>query len=47
MALNNISMIENIEGCESLKKLDFTVNFIDAQDLTDSVTCLRQLPNIK
>lgn len=30
MALNNISVIENLEGCESLRKLDFTVNFIDA-----------------
>jgi protein TilB len=33
LALNNISKIENIEGCESLKKLDMTVNFIDVFDL--------------
>ena len=29
LALNNVSKIENIEGCESLRKLDMTVNFVD------------------
>ena len=29
LALNNIQKIEGIEGCETLKKLDLTVNFID------------------
>ena len=33
MALNNIAIIENIEGCESLRKLDFTVNFIELYSL--------------
>lgn len=28
LALNNIEKVENLEGCESLKKLDLTVNFI-------------------
>ncbi|KAL5016591.1 hypothetical protein ScPMuIL_006180 [Solemya velum] len=28
LALNNIERIENLEGCESLKKLDMTVNFV-------------------
>jgi protein TilB len=28
LALNNIERIENLQGCESLKKLDLTVNFI-------------------
>lgn len=28
LALNNIERIENLEGCEFLKKLDLTVNFI-------------------
>lgn len=32
LALNNITLIENLEGCESLKKLDFTANFIDVFD---------------
>lgn len=28
LALNNVERIENLQGCESLKKLDLTVNFI-------------------
>ncbi|KAL2096840.1 hypothetical protein ACEWY4_006047 [Coilia grayii] len=28
LALNNIEIIENLEGCESLQKLDLTVNFV-------------------
>ncbi|XP_053342906.1 dynein axonemal assembly factor 11 isoform X1 [Clarias gariepinus] len=28
LALNNIEVIENLEGCEDLQKLDLTVNFI-------------------
>lgn len=28
LALNNLEKIENLEGCEFLQKLDFTVNFI-------------------
>jgi Leucine-rich repeat (LRR) protein len=28
LALNNIERIEHLEGCESLQKLDLTVNFI-------------------
>lgn len=47
LALNNISMIQNIEGCESLKKLDMTVNFIDIFDLHQSVKCLAKLPSLK
>lgn len=47
MALNNIRKIENIEGCESLKKLDMTVNFIDVTELYDSVQCLSALSNLK
>ena len=29
LALNNITLIENISGCETLRKLDMTVNFIE------------------
>ena len=28
LALNNITVIENLQGCESLTKLDLTVNFV-------------------
>ncbi|GAB1605344.1 protein tilB homolog [Argonauta hians] len=40
LALNNIERIENLEGCESLRKLDLTVNFIG--EIT-SISCLRHL----
>lgn len=36
LALNNITKIENIEGCESLRKLDMTVNFIELENLESS-----------
>lgn len=41
LALNNISLIEGIEGCESLKKLDMTVNFVGIEDLEESVYNLK------
>ncbi len=47
LALNNISKIENIEGCENLKKLDLTVNFIDLEDLEDSMVNLSRNPLIR
>jgi protein TilB len=28
LAINNVEKIENLEGCESLQKLDLTLNFI-------------------
>ena len=28
LALNSIERVENLEGCESLTKLDLTLNFI-------------------
>ena len=40
LALNNIELIENLEACESLKKLDLTVNFVG--ELT-SIECLKDL----
>lgn len=40
LALNNITKIENLEGCESLTKLDFTANFIDVDELA-SIESLR------
>jgi len=41
LALNNVSRIEGVEGCESLKKLDMTVNFIDIEDLELSIYNLK------
>ncbi len=47
LALNNISVIENIEGCEALDKLDMTLNFIDLEDLEESMTNLGALPTVR
>jgi protein TilB len=41
LALNNISMIEGLEGCESLTKLDMTVNFVKIEALEESVYNLK------
>ena len=40
LAINNIKVIENIEGCESMNKLDLTLNFIDIENLEKSLICL-------
>ncbi len=40
VALNNLTSIENLQGCESLQKLDLSVNFIAAGRLP-SVTTLQ------
>lgn len=40
LALNNIKVIEGIENCESLMKLDLTVNFISLSTLEASIKCL-------
>mmetsp|Transcript_40016 Transcript_40016/g.52393 ORF Transcript_40016/g.52393 Transcript_40016/m.52393 type:complete len:197 (-) Transcript_40016:701-1291(-) len=36
LAVNSVSKIEGIKRCESLNKLDLTLNFIDLEDLKDS-----------
>eukprot|EP00397_Hematodinium_sp_SG-2012_P028313 GEMP01029800.1.p1 GENE.GEMP01029800.1~~GEMP01029800.1.p1 ORF type:complete len:425 (+),score=96.85 GEMP01029800.1:46-1275(+) len=41
LALNNISLIEGLEGCESLNKLDMTVNFVDTEDFSESMNNLK------
>ena len=33
LAMNNVVSIENLQGCESLRKLDLTMNFIPASAL--------------
>lgn len=44
LAINNIEKIENLQGCESLEKLDLTLNFIG--DL-QSVTSLKNNMHLK
>ena len=39
LALNNIKLIENLEACESLEKLDLTVNFVE------DLLCIENLKN--
>jgi protein TilB len=36
LGLNNIKVIEGLDGCESLRKLDFTCNFVELWDLERS-----------
>ena len=47
LALNNICLIENLEGCESLKKLDMTANFIDLDDYELSMKNLKEVSSIR
>ena len=47
LALNNIKLIEGIEGCESLAKLDMTCNFIDMEDFEQSCINLSKCPNLR
>jgi protein TilB len=42
LAVNNVSKIEGIRHCESLMKLDLTLNFIDVEDLEESVDNLAE-----
>lgn len=41
MAVNNLTKIQNLQRCESLQKLDMTVNFLDKAGLL-SVQSLQQ-----
>lgn len=44
--MNNIVRVENLQGCESLQKLDLTMNFIPTQALP-SLANLSGLYNLK
>jgi len=46
VAVNNISKIEGIRTCESLAKLDLTLNFIDIEDLEESMENLACVESI-
>lgn len=47
LALNSIELIEGLEGCESLRKLDLTANFVNAETFKDSIEHLRQVPSLR
>lgn len=48
LALNNITKLQNLQRCESLKKLDLTVNFIGKAGLLtiDSLKANAQLEEL-
>jgi len=37
MAINNVKKIEGLKFCESLNKLDLTLNFIELEDFESSL----------
>ena len=41
LALNNIQVVDDLDGCESLRKLDLTVNFIDLDTFRESILNLK------
>ena len=47
LAVNNITLIEGIHGCESLQKLDLTLNFVDIEDFEESVDNLAEVQDLR
>ena len=45
LAVNSVGKIEGIQRCESLNKLDLTLNFVDIEDLKESCENLEWCPN--
>ena len=43
MGLNNISVIEGLDGCESLVKFDLTCNFVEVWNLEKSLRNMQHL----
>eukprot|EP00351_Strombidinopsis_sp_SopsisLIS2011_P006351 CAMPEP_0116882584 /NCGR_PEP_ID=MMETSP0463-20121206/14867_1 /TAXON_ID=181622 /ORGANISM="Strombidinopsis sp, Strain SopsisLIS2011" /LENGTH=138 /DNA_ID=CAMNT_0004536017 /DNA_START=197 /DNA_END=613 /DNA_ORIENTATION=- len=46
MAVNSVSMIEGIRNCESLQKIDMTLNFIDVEHIKDSCENMACCPDL-
>ena len=46
MAVNSVTKIEGVKRCESLNKLDLTLNFIDVESLEESCENLEWCPNM-
>lgn len=47
LALNNIEMVEGLENCDSLYKLDLTCNFINAKNLIKSLVNIKKCKSLK
>mmetsp|Transcript_25023 Transcript_25023/g.18880 ORF Transcript_25023/g.18880 Transcript_25023/m.18880 type:complete len:120 (+) Transcript_25023:171-530(+) len=46
LAVNNIKKIEGISFCESLAKLDLTLNFVDVEDFEESVENMAEVQSL-
>jgi protein TilB len=44
MAVNSVSKIEGLKRCESLNKIDLTLNFVDIEDLRESCENMEWCP---
>ena len=44
MAVNSVAKIEGLNRCETLNKLDLTLNFVDVEDLQESYENLDWCP---
>ncbi|CAN0101881.1 unnamed protein product, partial [Ectocarpus fasciculatus] len=47
LALNNIAKVEGLQSCEFLNKLDLTVNFVDMDELENSVSAMEGNRHLK
>ena len=47
VSLNNITVIENLDGCESLEKLDLTGNFLDVTSIEPSMENLSKCERLR
>ena len=47
LAVNNVGLIEGIKGCECLQKLDMTLNFVEIEDLEESIDNLCELNDFR
>ena len=47
LAVNSVKTIEGIKRCESLNKLDMTLNFVDVEDLEESVDEMEYCENLQ
>jgi protein TilB len=45
LAVNSVGKIEGVSRCESLNKLDLTLNFIEVEDLKESLENLEMCPH--
>jgi len=47
LAVNSVAKLEGLRRCESLNKLDLTLNFIDVEDLQESIEELEWCENLQ